>query len=63
MDDVDKLQRHEEILHRAHLEQSRRDTGDAIATGECLFCEAPLPAGMRWCGAECRDDWQREQDR
>jgi hypothetical protein len=43
MDEIDKLQAHEEILHRAHLEQSRRDTGDAIATGACLFCEEPLP--------------------
>jgi hypothetical protein len=63
MDDIDKLQAHEEILHRTHLEQSRRDTGGAIATGECLFCEAPLPPGLRWCGAECRDDWQKLQDR
>lgn len=24
MDDIDKLQQHDEILHRAHMQQSRR---------------------------------------
>jgi hypothetical protein len=31
------------------------------ATGFCLNCGEPLPAG-RWCDAECRDDWQRLTD-
>lgn len=63
MDEADKAQQQNEILDRAHLEQSRRDTGGAVATGECLFCEEPLPSGLRWCGPECRDGWQREADR
>jgi len=31
--------------------------------GRCLHCELPLPDGMRWCDADCRDDWQRERGR
>ena len=33
------------------------------ATGLCLFCGEPLAAGLRWCDADCRDDWQRQRDR
>lgn len=35
----------------------------AKATGQCLYCEEPLPEGRRWCNAECRDEWEREQNR
>lgn len=30
-------------------------------TGECLYCCDPLPFAQRWCDAECRDDWEKEQ--
>jgi hypothetical protein len=62
MDIADVAQQNEEITQRVNLEQSRRYTADAVATGQCLNCEEPLPAGMRWCGAECRDDWQRDNE-
>jgi hypothetical protein len=29
------------------------------ATGFCLNCGVPLPPGVRWCDADCRDDWER----
>lgn len=32
-----------------------------VANGECHNCGAHLAAGLRWCGPECRDDWEREQ--
>lgn len=52
-----------EELHRNLALQHRRQ-GPAIAeTGFCLNCEAPVPAGHRWCDADCRDDWQRAQTR
>jgi hypothetical protein len=25
--------------------------------GTCLSCEADLPDGIRWCNADCRDDY------
>ncbi|TSE20593.1 hypothetical protein Talka_00945 [Tepidimonas alkaliphilus] len=31
--------------------------------GACLWCEAPLPAQRRWCDADCRDAWQRFEER
>lgn len=33
-----------------------------VATGACHWCSADLWHGGIFCGAECRDDWQREQD-
>jgi hypothetical protein len=30
-------------------------------TGECLYCGERLPFAQRWCDAECRDDWEKEQ--
>lgn len=31
--------------------------------GKCLHCDAPLAGSMRWCDADCRDEWQRRQKR
>lgn len=42
--------------------QLRRPEGP-VAIGRCLSCGARLARGMRWCDADCRDDWQREQPR
>lgn len=29
------------------------------ATGRCLCCGKPLANGVRWCDADCRDDWEK----
>lgn len=29
------------------------------ATGACLNCFEPLSSGMRFCNADCRNDWQK----
>ena len=41
---------------------SRREQGPT-ATGYCLNCDDRVTDGVRWCCAECRDDWQLEYDR
>lgn len=40
----------------------RRASGPA-PTGECLWCGEPLAPRLRWCSAECRDDWERRHAR
>jgi hypothetical protein len=50
-----------ELQNKVSLDNSRRDEPSGTANGECWFCEEYLPAGHRWCNAQCRDDWQREQ--
>lgn len=44
---------------RALALTQRKPEGPA-AIGRCLHCEQPLPSGMRWCDADCRDDWAAE---
>jgi hypothetical protein len=31
------------------------------ATGHCLSCDAGVLPGIRWCDADCRDTWEKEQ--
>ncbi len=33
------------------------------ACGACLWCGAALALTRRWCDADCRDDWARDQAR
>ena len=28
--------------------------------GVCLYCDAVLRDGLRWCGPECRDGWEAD---
>jgi len=39
----------------------RKPTGPA-STGHCLYCNAELDAGKRFCDGWCRDDWNLEQE-
>lgn len=40
--------------------RTRRPSGPT-ATGFCLSCETPVGEGMRWCDANCRDDFERAE--
>ena len=61
MTDDDRATEREE-QDRALALKVRRPEGPQ-ATGFCLSCSEPVLAGLRWCDATCRDDWQREQAR
>lgn len=61
-----------DIFDRASdLEQKERESAIASArkplvsareTGHCLWCNAKLIQGKRWCDSECREDWELEQE-
>lgn len=43
------------------LLRSKRQEGP-VATGWCLNCDTELEDdGRRWCDAECRDQWEKDQ--
>jgi hypothetical protein len=63
MDIADQADKEMEMQMRANMNHAHRDVPEAIAIGECLFCGEPLGVGMRWCGKECRDDWEKEVSR
>lgn len=52
-----------------HLERAmglilrRRAEAGPEPTGRCLWCGAPLRRPLRWCDAECRDDWEKNHAR
>jgi hypothetical protein len=58
-DEIDRSVAQQEVTLAAQL-TARRPCGP-VATGSCHFCEAELPEGMRWCNANCRDDWELQQ--
>jgi hypothetical protein len=58
---ADLAQAFSEPLERFTL--AARCPAAPAATGHCLNCGEPLPAGRRWCDTDCRDDWQAMDDR
>lgn len=62
-DDLDRIQ--ERVLqHTAASEASVRGRPpELIAVGFCHYCGETVRPGHLFCDPDCRDDWQREQDR
>lgn len=59
-DPNDRASEHEEMMRNAAIQSSRKPEGPK-PTGKCLLCEERLPQPMRWCDADCRTRWHREQ--
>jgi hypothetical protein len=55
-DSIDIASEREEMDRQNALRTCRKPAGPE-ATGECLYCSERLPAPMRWCDAECRNEW------
>lgn len=62
MDDADIVTAREERFGPAQIAASKKPPGPA-ATGFCLYCDEPVMEGDRWCSADHRDAWQKEQTR
>lgn len=58
MDIADKAAEHIE-RESANLLAQRRPAGPA-PDGSCHWCDKPLAGGLRWCDADCRNDWERD---
>ena len=59
MDVVDRAQM--EIEMQDAVRKSEADKKEAEETGYCLYCGEPVEKGRRWCDADCRDGWEKEQ--
>ena len=42
------------------IDRARKQTAMPY-TGECYFCGSVVRKSMRFCDADCRDDWDAEQ--
>lgn len=59
-DFVDDAQVITEHLLKVAAYQSRRDEPNIAANGFCHYCFEPIALPRRWCDANCRDEWERE---
>lgn len=60
MDDVDRTNQDLEFLDA--LTKKGNLKKEAEPKGYCLYCYEPLlDSHRRWCNAECRDAWEKEQ--
>lgn len=56
-DDIDRAQNEVE-RNLAEALRSRKPAGP-VANGRCYYCGELLDDVSRWCGARCRDDWEK----
>ena len=61
MDEADRAL--EEIEREIERQAARRLPAGPAPTGVCLWCGLIVSGGRRWCDAECRDEWQHDQER
>lgn len=59
-DDIDIANERIE-MDRAALLKQRKPEPSISETGCCLHCDEPVPPGRRWCDANCRNSWEKEQ--
>ena len=62
MDAADQVVANQNLVDKVNTYKSKRLTTSFVATGFCLFCDEPVAPERRWCDAECRDDWQSENE-
>lgn len=60
MDDADRARE----FQQAEIERGIRYRKPAPRyTGNCNWCDAPVEARNKFCDADCRDDWEKDQRR
>jgi hypothetical protein len=59
-DEVDKANDMQAVILEMRIKAARKPLS-IITTGYCFYCGDNVGEGMRWCGVECRDGWEREQ--
>lgn len=57
-DPNDRATEHEEQMREAAIRNNRKASGP-VANGSCHYCGERVPEPMRWCDADCRNDWER----
>lgn len=61
-DAIDKACEREQLDRDLAIQSARKGVSEAPVTGHCLWCNAELAQGKRWCDAECREDWELNQE-
>jgi len=61
MDDADRASDREDIARAAAVEAVRARIERLPSLGYCYYCGEALRAGKRFCDADCRDDYERQE--
>lgn len=62
MDVSDRATAQEEEMRERGIAELRSSEQQLPAVGCCYNCGSSVPAGARFCDADCRDDWQKRRD-
>lgn len=61
-DIIDQANDAADLFLRSALSKRQRNVTHTDGIGLCLNCGADVEdTRKRWCDADCRDDWQKEQ--
>lgn len=60
-DELDLASEREQIARDCAIAAARHSVS-LTAAGRCFYCDEPVVTGLRWCGPECRDGWQVDQE-
>lgn len=63
MEIIDRAQEEVERQLERSLQLARNQGIKYHAIGYCLNCGEPLDDGVRWCDADCRDDFLKWENR
>lgn len=61
---LDQAQELTEKMTKLHIDAVRKEAAKIDTSnddGHCWFCDAEIGHEKRWCNAECRDNFEREQ--
>lgn len=57
MEIIDRAQQEIERELERSIAKARAQESRYRPIGICLYCSEPLAKGLRWCDADCRDDF------
>lgn len=61
-DEADIASLHEELHLAQSIFSSKKPLGP-VPNGRCHWCDEVVGDNERFCDTNCRDDWQKEQNR
>ena len=59
-DEADNSLRAEDSYFKQSMAHCKRPESTAPVTGQCNQCGKSVDGLVRWCSAECRDEWVEE---
>lgn len=63
MDEIDKTEQDSSLIMEAKLQEIRQKAAPIPTSAVCLNCGEPTENGARWCCPECRDQWEKENEK